>query len=98
MPYCSLRVQPHRERDGADNSHDLARGPEGEAWMGRPEDPSFQYQPRPGLSYVREKNGVGPMSLCGLLGYTPFPLNMPSPQDQIWLGGPGVRESGIAVQ
>lgn len=34
------------------------------------------------------------MSLCGLLGDTPCPLES---GDQAWLGGPGVRESGLAV-
>lgn len=40
--------------------------------MRRHEDLSFQHQPLLGLFHVREKNGMGPMSLCGLLGYTPL--------------------------
>lgn len=67
--------------------------------MGRPEDPSFQHQPPPGIAYVREKNCVGPMSLCRLLGYNPCPLKkQQSSGDHDWFGWPGVRESGIAVQ
>lgn len=64
---------PHRERDGADRGLPGLRT-WGEVWMGRPEDPSFQHQSPPGLSYVREKNCVDPMSLCSLLGYNPCPL------------------------
>lgn len=64
-----------------------------------PEDPSFQHQPPPGLSYVREKNGVGPMYLCGLLGYTPCPLKMQSPGGRSLVGkAKGEGESSLAVQ
>lgn len=62
--------------------------------MRRHEDLSFQHQSPPGLFHVREKNGMGPMSLYGLLGYTPCPLKTQSSGDQDWLGGPRVRESG----